>query len=233
MNQSLKDTTFADPLVLERLLAERYSCRGFVPTPVPREVQHRILAMAQRTASWCNSQPWQVHITEGEATERFRALMQTPQAPDEPGPDFEWPRAYVGVYKQRRFECAMQLYDAVGVARGDREASARQSRENLRLFGAPHVAMITTDANLGVYGAVDCGGYVANFLLAARSLGVATIPQAALALRPALVRQFFGLGEDRLVVCGISFGYADEQHPANRFRTTRAPVEEAATWLSR
>jgi nitroreductase len=197
---------------------------------VPRAAQEALLALAQRTASWCNSQPWQVHITEGAATERFREAMLAPAQPGEPSPDFEWPGAYIGIYQERRRECALALYDAVGIPRGDREASARQARENFRLFGAPHVAVVTTDAALGVYGAIDCGGYVANFLLAAASLGMAAIPQAALAKSPHRVRDFFGLGDDRKVVCGISFGYADADHPANGFRTTRAPVAAAASW---
>ncbi len=97
------------------------------------------------------------------------------------------------------------------------------------LWGA-HVAMITTDEALGVYGAVDCGAYVANFLLAAASMGVATIPQAALAARPQRVRDFFGLPAERLVVCGISLGYADPDHPANSFRTARANSATAVQW---
>jgi hypothetical protein len=55
--------------------------------------------------------------------------------------------------------------------RGDREAYAKQGLENYRLFGAPHVAIVTSDEALGTYGAVDCGAYVNNFLLAAQSLG--------------------------------------------------------------
>jgi nitroreductase len=232
MNTGLESVATADGAALDCLLQARHSCRGFLPTPVPRTLQRKILAMAQRTASWCNSQPWQVHITEGAATERFRAALLTPKAADEAGPDFAWPTEYRGVYRQRRLDCALQLYESVGIARGDREASAKQAQENFRLFGAPHVAIVTTDAALGVYGAVDCGGFVANFLLAARSLGVATIAQAALASRPARVREFFGLGEDRLVVCGVSFGYADEGHAANGFRTTRAAPDDAANWLT-
>lgn len=220
------------PASFDALLERRHSCRGFLPRPVPLETQQRILSLAQRTASWCNSQPWQVHITEGEATGRLRSVLLAPPRADEPGPDFPWPREYLGVYQARRRECGLALYDSVGIARGDREASARQARENFRLFGAPHVAIITTDEALGVYGAIDCGGYVANFLLAAASLGVATIPQAALASRPQRLRDFFGFGPDRRVVCGISFGYADTAHPANTFRTGRAAVDEAASWVS-
>ena len=150
----------------------------------------------------------------------------------EVGPDFAFPSAYEGANRQRRYDCAMQLYDSAGIARGDREASARQARENYRLFGAPHVAMITSDAGLGVYGAVDCGAFVANFLLAAASLGIATIPQAALASRPSRVRKFFGLDDDRLVVCGISFGYAASAHPVNGFRTARADLDDVVSFVS-
>jgi nitroreductase len=199
---------------------------------VPLELQRQILQLALRTASWCNAQPWKVHVTQGAATERFRELMLASSDPAEPGPDFEWPQAYEGAYRQRRFDCAMQLYESAGIKRGDREASARQARENYRLFGAPHVAMITTEAALSVYGAVDCGAFVANFLLAAASLGIATIPQASLAARPRRVREFFGLGKHRLVVCGISFGYADPANAVNHFRTARASLEDVVCSVS-
>lgn len=219
--------------ILTSLLDRRHSCRAFLPEPVPLGVQRQILACALRSASWCNAQPWRVHITQGDATERFRGrLLDEVDDAAPSNPDFEWPRAYEGIYRQRRFDCAMQLYDSAGIARGDREASARQARENFRLFGAPHVAMITSDASLGVYGAVDCGGFVANFLLAAASLGVATIPQASLAAHPGCVRKFFGLEDDRLVVCGISFGYANGNSPVNGFRTTRADLEDVVSFVS-
>ena len=55
--------------VLEELLNERYSVRAFLPQEVPRETIEHILNVAQRTASWCNSQPWQVLIASGEAKE--------------------------------------------------------------------------------------------------------------------------------------------------------------------
>ena len=215
---------------LERLMSSRFSCRGFLPQPVPRKDIERILAIAQRTASWCNAQPWHLIITSGEATERFRRRLLEGAA--EPGqPDFPWPREYRDVYLQRRRECGFALYQSVGVVRGDREGGARQHLENYRLFGAPHVAIVTSPESLGVYGAIDCGAYVSSFMLAARSLGIACIAQAAIAYRPELVREHFGLPADRLMVCAISFGYEDPDHPANRFRTVRADPKDAVTWL--
>jgi nitroreductase len=67
-------------------------------------------------------------------------------------------------------------------------------------------------------------------MLAARSLGVATIAQAALSSWPDIVRGQLELPADRKVVCGISFGFEDPAHPANRFRTTRAPLESVVRW---
>lgn len=221
----------AEVEVFARLLNERYSCRGFLPQPVPRAVIERILTLAQRTASWCNSQAWDVIITSGAATDAFRnALFEHVQTHDET-PDIERPREYVGRYRERRRECGLALYESVGVARGDREASGRQAQENFRLFGAPHLAIITSPESLGTYGAVDCGGYVSNFMLAARALGVATIAQGALAAYASFIHKHFGLDDSRHVVCGISFGYEDAAHPANSFRTTRVDIDDVVTWV--
>ena len=217
---------------LESLLNERYSCRGYKAEPVERHTIERILAVAQRTASWCNSQPWQIHIASGPVADRLRnALIEHIAEQPRAEPDFAWPAEYVGIYQERRRDCGYALYEAVGVGRGDRAAAERQRLENFRFFGAPHVAIVTTDARLGVYGAIDCGAWVAEFMLAARALGVASIAQAALAAYPAFWRRQFGLDADRLVVCGISFGHEDPAHPANRFRTTRAPLEQAVHWV--
>ncbi len=221
-----------DAETLGALMMGRSSCRAFLPDPVPRGTIVAILAMAQRTASWCNAQPWRVVITAGEGTERFRrALRAHAEAGHPHEPDFPFPVRYDGVYAERRRACALQLYDACGIVRGDREGSRRQTLENFSMFGAPHAAIVSSDASLGVYGAIDCGAWLSAFLLAAHAHGVATIPQAALGAHGAFVRRHFGLADDRRVVCGISFGYRDVDHPANGFRTARAPLAEVATWV--
>ncbi len=216
---------------LGRLLEERYSCRAFLERELDTATIVRMLEMAQRTPSWCNSQPWKVVITRGAATRRFRDAICAYAASHEREPDFAFPREYRGVYRDRRRECGIQLYQSVGIERGDREAAARQGMENYRLFGAPHALIVTTEEALGVYGVLDCGAWVNNFMLAARSFGVASIAQAALAAHPKFLRSYFGLPEDRRVVCGISFGYEDGAHPVNKFRTTRAALSEVVSWV--
>jgi nitroreductase len=218
--------------LLEELLGERHSCRAFRPEPVSRPTIERILTAAQRTASWCNSQPWQIVIASGAARERFRAAIYAAAssgAPDDG--DFSFPREYRGVYLERRRESGFQLYNTLGIPRGDKAAYARQALENFNFFGAPHVAIIHTDEALGIYGAIDCGAYVGNFLLAAQALGLGTIPQAALAHHSGLIRRHFGLNDDRRVVCGISFGFPDRDHKINSYRTSRASIPDTATFV--
>jgi len=218
--------------VLDSLLAQRHSCRAFREKPVERATIESVLRTAQRAASWCNSQAWQVSVTSGQATERLRAkLLAAERAGEGGGTDFPFPQEYRGVYLERRRECGFQLYSAVGVERGDKEGYARQTLENFRLFGAPHVAILTSDPGLGVYGAVDVGGYVQVLLLAMQAHGLAAIAQAALAHQSAMVKQELGIPEERLMVCGISFGYEDTTHPANSYRTSRATVEQAVQFV--
>lgn len=217
---------------LEDLLNERYSVRAFQPREVPREIIEHILTTAQRTASWCNSQPWEVLIVSGAAKERFREAIYA-EASRGLGEDYDFtpPREYLGVYLERRRESGFQLYNTLGIARGDKAAYARQALENYNFFGAPHVALIHSNEALGIYGAIDCGGYVANFMLAAQALGLGTIPQAAIARHSGLIRRHFDLADDRRVVCGISFGYADDAHKVNSYRTSRASVADTVTFV--
>jgi len=218
--------------LLMQLAIARYSCRGFLPEPLPRATIDRILTIAQRSPSWCNSQAWQLTVGSAAATERARqALLTQARQGHPPTPDLDWPREYRGVYLQRRRECGFQLYEAVGVARGDKEAADRQRLENFRFFGAPHVAIVTTEEPLGTYGAIDCGAYVGLFMLAARACGVASIAMAALAAYPDFWRREWGLDAQRRVVCGLAFGREDPGHPANSFRTSRATLGEAVHWV--
>src|ERR1700704_1316863 len=109
--------------VLEELLNERYSVRAFLPQEVSRETIDHVLRVAQRTASWCNSQPWQVLIASGEAKERFRKLIYAEAAFGAGAePIFLTPPRYPGVFLERRRESGFQLYNPLGIIRGDKAA---------------------------------------------------------------------------------------------------------------
>jgi nitroreductase len=214
------------PKAFDDVLNDRWSCRAFLPEAVPTETLTEIFALAQRTPSWCNTQPWRVHLVTGEATGRFASSLGEHLATSPMTSDLPMPTEYVGTAKERRRESGYALYSSLGIARDDMAARGAQMLKNFEFFGAPHVAIITTDAHLGVYGAVDCGGYVATLLNAATSRGVASVAQAAIAMYSDHVRAFLDLPADRQVLCAVSLGYADADHPANTFRTSRAGLDD-------
>lgn len=217
-----------DAQALRRLLQRRRSCRGFLKRQVPEATIRAILELAQLSPSGCNTQPWHATVFSGVATDRFRIALTEVARTQEPTPDLPFPREYAGIYRQRRREAAWALYDSLGVVQGDRAASAEQMLRNFGFFEAPHVAIITTEEALGAYGVVDTGIYIGAFLLAACGLGLAAVPQGAIAEHSAFIRDYLGLPPGRLVVAGISFGFEDIDHPANAFRTRRAALLDSA-----
>lgn len=217
---------------LDGIMARRRSCRAFSDRQVDKTVIERILVSAQSTASWSNTQPWNVTIVSGAALETIRAEMfERAGTPMRSRPDVDWPREIRGVYQQRRRACGWALYKAVGIERGDRAASSRMARENFRFFGAPHLALVTSDEALGTHGVMDAGGWVSSFMLCAAAVGVATLAQAALAAWPDIWRKHLAIPNEQLIICGISFGFPVPDAPANNFRTARAPINEFVRWV--
>lgn len=215
-------------VALDRLTSGRSTCRAYRHIALDPELIRSIVGMAGRSASWCNVQPWQLVVTETpESTERFRqALMQRVAAHPDNESDLPFPPSYEGIYRERRRGAGLALYSALGIGPKDSERSAEQALRNFRLFDAPHVAIVTVPAELGPYALVDAGGFVSSFLIAAYAHGVATTPQGALARHAHFVREYFGIPDTQHMICGISFGYAEDAHPVNQFRTTRAAVDD-------
>lgn len=214
----------------DALLRARHSCRGFLPDQLTHEMIGSIVQAAQRVPSWCNAQPWHLTITSGTETDRLRDFLFQAASEEKHNADVDFPEEYRGVYKDRRREVGWQLYEQMGVVKGDRQGSAREMMKNFRFFDAPHVAVITSDRALGPYGVLDVGGFVTAFCLAAEAAGVASIPQAAPAGFSGQLRRFFNIPQERIVVCCVSFGLRDENHPSNQFRSNRAKLDEIVDW---
>ena len=204
----------------------RYSCRAYLSKEVTNENINQIVSTASKVPTWCNAQPWSVLVTKGNQTKAFSKALVDAVKSGPMNPDFDWPKQYTGEYQARRRVCGYQLYESLGIAREDRKSRAEQMMQNFKFFGAPHVAIITTESDLGPYGAMDCGGFIALFALAARALGVASVVQASVTGYAPIIRSHFGISENRLIQTAISFGYEDKDHPANSFRTQRAIIED-------
>lgn len=217
--------------VLDRLSAERSSCRAFEPAALPQELIADLLRVAGRTASWCNSQPWHVVVTDRDETNALRTrLLGALERGEENGYDVDPPATYTGVFRDRRRAAGFALYDSVGIARDDRAARGELALHNFRFFDAPHVVVVSAEAALGPYALVDCGGFVSSLLLAAHSAGVAAIAQGATAGFSPLLHEHLGIPDEHHVICTVALGYPVEAHPANQCRTERADLSELVSW---
>jgi nitroreductase len=56
-------------------VASRYSCRAFLPTPVPEAIVRDILLRASRAPSGGNLQPWHVHVLAGARLGALRDIV--------------------------------------------------------------------------------------------------------------------------------------------------------------
>jgi Nitroreductase len=215
---------------LSALLHTRYSCRAFLPQALDRATIDRILAAAQRTASWCNAQPWQLTIASGATLARLRSALQAHVATEPPAPDLPWPRNTGASTRSGAANAAGAFTKPWAFPRATaRPRHGRRPRTSpcsvRRMW--PSSAATRPWACMARWTAAPT---LATFLLAAHSLGVATIAQAALAAYPSVLREALGIAQDRSIVCGISFGLADPAHPANGFRTQRAAPGDSVTW---
>ena len=213
-----------------QLLDNRYSCRAFSNKTVDEDMINKIIQSAQKVPSWCNSQPWEIDLLKPDTMRLLsEKLLEHYETTDWEDADIDFPKKYRGILKIRRAICGSQLYRSLGIGRDDKESYKEAFLNNYRFFGAPNVAIITTPKDLGAYGALDCGSFVTAFTLAATSLGIASIPQAAIAGRSAIVREVLNISEERNILCAISFGY-EVDLPVNRFRTERASFKEFVKW---
>jgi len=215
-------------------LRSRRSVRAFLPTPVPRQTVEEVLALASRSASGSNIQPWKVHVFSGPVREQLSRTILHALERDGYGPykrewnyyPVNWREPYLG----RRRRIGWGLYGLLGIGKGDFEATERQRRENYRFFGAPVGMMFTLDEDLEIGSWLDLGIFLGSLMVAARAHGLDTCAQAAFADFHTLVRPILGIPDNEIVICGLALGHADPDAVVNRLVTERAPVPEFASF---
>jgi nitroreductase len=217
---------------LESILTNRYSTRAFLDKPVTEETLTEVFELAQRSASNCNVQPWQTCVVSGETKdslkEQFISLLMTGAKPN---PDFNWLPQYQDHHRERQFASANALYSALDIAREDKKSRQMAMVRNWQFFDAPHAVFFTMDKYLDIMGAVDLGIYAQTISLLLQERGISSCMQGALGQFPDPVRKTLGLPEERGILFGMSFGYADEDAAANKARTSRADLDTAVQFF--
>ncbi len=218
---------------VDAAIRSRKSVRRFLPLSVPRHTIEHILETAARAPSGNNVQPWQVHVVAGDAKQALCSDILT-AARDQPGqhePEYRYyPDDWFEPYQGRRRQVGLELYEKLGIARGDHAAREQQSLRNYLFFDAPVGLLISLDRRFNTGSFMDLGMFVQSIMLAARGQGLHTCAQAAFAWYHRIVRQHIPLGEEQLLVCGIALGHEDRDAAENSLETTRESVARFASF---
>jgi nitroreductase len=214
----------------------RVSCRAFLDRPVETAVLRDLLERASRAPSGGNLQPWKAYVVTGEALSALKreiAAAISEHDPRHQAGEYPFSPADLGdPYKSRREEHGVQLYGALGIERSDVVGRLKQYKRNFDFFGAPAGIFLTTERQFGSSQWADLGAFLGTLLYLARGYGLDTCPQQSWGRVHQPLYAFLGVPPEEILYCGISVGYGDRSHPANRFRSTRAPLEGFATFIS-
>lgn len=210
---------------LEHAIRLRRSVRGYLPDRVPEAVLQNIFELAQLAPSNCNVQPWKVYVASGALRDRLSTEMQRRiREGVAPNPDYDYRGDFLGEYRTRQVECAVALYNEMGIERHDKPGRERAILRNFEFFDAPYMAFIGMDKAFGTTVAIDVGMYAQNLMLLLVAHGLHSCPMGTMRNYPDLVREAFDLGEENRILFGLAFGYENTDVPANNTRTTRDPV---------
>jgi nitroreductase len=214
-------------------IATRHCKRAFLPKPVSKETLISVLKAAQQAPSSKNTQSWQVAVCMGAKRDQLSAeLCQQYDLQKPAAADYLYMNEPMDAeFKKRARECGYALFKLKGIGRDDIEARQAHGRENFSFFGAPvHMIFHTPrNANPGMF--LDMGLYLQSVMLGLHALGLGSCPQFSVAGYPDTVRSCLGLGEERMIVSGLSLGYVDEGAKVNGFIPQRLPLEDVVTWM--
>jgi nitroreductase len=233
-------TRITSPESVDQAILSRYSNRAFLPKAVEKEKIEHILQIAARAPSGTNTQPWKVYVLQGakrdelvsKVCEAHDAISASPELAKEYSESYDYyPEKWVSPYIDRRRECGFGLYGVIGIAKGDKAAMHAQHQRNFKLFDAPVGLMFTIDKVMGRGSLLDYGMFLQSLMVAARAQGLHTCPQAAWNGFSKIIMPMIGAGENEMLVCGMSLGYADEGALVNTFATTRVSATDFTVWV--
>ena len=222
------DQTYAE------VVLGRRSIRGYLDKPVPRALIEDILTMAMRSPSSMNTQPYHFHVIAGAPLDRIRKGNTERILAGEPDSrEFRRGEPFAGVHRERQVGCAVQLFEAMGIARDDKEARQDWVLRGFRQFDAPVCVIITYDRELSGSDDTpfDCGAVTTALVNAAWSKGLGCVINSQGIMQSPVVREHAGIPDDQVIMKAVAMGWPDPDFPANPVTITRRDVSEAARFV--
>jgi nitroreductase len=207
-------------------IRSRQSVRAFLPTPVGRTTVEELLRLASRSASGSNIQPWRVRVIAGDVKARLTQAIFDAVAREWNYYPVRWREPFLG----RRRKIGWDMYNLLGVAKGDFEGTQLARMRNYEFFGAPIGMIFTLDEDLEIGSWLDLGIFLGSVMIAARGHGLHTCPQAAFADFHSIIRPLLNIPENEIIVCAMALGHIDPEAPVNGLKTERADLDAFATF---
>ncbi|MDU8926320.1 nitroreductase [Alisedimentitalea sp. MJ-SS2] len=220
---------------VSQAMLERRSIRGFTDKPVPKELLEEIIALANRAPSSMNTQPWHFHVLTGEVLEKVRqGNCERMLGGIPPQREIKDHGAYDGVHRERQIEIAVQLFEAMGIERHDKEKRQDWVMRGFRQFDAPVSVVVTFDRSLEDNGTIahfDLGAVTYGLVLAAWDRGLGAVINGQGIMQSPVVREHAGIPEDEVILTCVALGWPDESFAANSVKSRRRPVENTARFV--
>ncbi|GAC1411126.1 MAG: nitroreductase [Burkholderiaceae bacterium] len=222
--------------MVDEAIRSRRSVRAFLPTPVPRRDIEALLAVAARAPSGTNTQPWKVYVCTGKRLKQLsKAIidiyLDPVRAAEHVGEYHYYPVRWESPYIDRRRKVGWDLYALLGLGRENKVGMRAQHARNYVFFDAPVGLMFTIDRSMEKGSWLDYGMFLQNVMIAARSRGLDTCPQAAFIQFHRIIAKELDLPPNEQVVCGMALGFADVSRVENLLVTEREPVAGFARFL--
>ncbi|CAB4801719.1 MAG: nitroreductase [Actinobacteria bacterium] len=216
------------------IVHERRSIRGYQQKPVPRELIEEIIDLAKRAPSSMNTQPWHFHVITGEPLERIRKgnteKMMSGSAVDR---EIKMNHGYEGPHRERQIEIAVQLFEAMGIARDDKPKRLDWVMRGFRQFDAPVSIVITVDKALAddTIAHFDCGAATYGLVLAAWSKGLGSVINGQGIMQSSVVRENANIPEDEVIMTCVAMGYPSDEFVANEVKSRRVANDQVASFV--
>jgi len=218
----------------EEIAQARRSIRGYKPDPIPREVLEEIIHIAKQAPSSMNTQPWHFHVLTGEPLERIRkGNTEKMMAGSSVDREIKLNHGYEGPHRERQIEIAVQLFEAMGIARDDKERRMDWVMRGFRQFDAPVSIVITVDKALAddTIAHFDCGAATYGLVLAAWSKGIGSVINGQGIMQSSVVRENAMIPDDQVIMTCVAMGYPDETFVANDVKSRRTPNDMVASFI--
>ena len=223
---------FMNKDVKEAIITRR-SVRYYSSKKIKKEIVEDILKVASRAPSGTNIQPWNVHVLMGESLNQFTQKAVNIFLDDQlikKNERIHYMEKFREPYLARRRKVGWDLYNLLGIKKGEYEKTKDFHSQNFNFFNAPVGMIFTIEKDLGWMSWLDYGMFIQNICVAARGYGLHTCPQAAWGQMHNYLAPMLSITGNHIIHCGLSLGWEDDTKKVNNLRTVREDLNNFVTF---